>query len=77
MHPAFVYIVVHALDEESRRANSYLPDPDPSVEPEPRRVAAPPSAGVARPWPPSPASPPPFEVGSRASAEGSLPRADP
>ena len=49
MHPAFVYIVVQALDEESRRANSYLPDPDPSVEPEPRSVAAPPSRGRRSP----------------------------
>ncbi len=49
MHPAFVYIVVQALDEESRRANSYLPDPDPSVEPESRRVAAPPSRGRRSP----------------------------
>lgn len=39
MHPAFVYIVVQALDEQSRRANSYLPDPDPSVEADPHPVA--------------------------------------
>ena len=49
MHPAFVYIVVQALDEESRRANSYLPDPDPSVEPEPHSVTAPPSRGRRSP----------------------------
>ena len=49
MHPAFVYIVVRALDEESRRANSYLPDPDPSVEPDPHPVAAPPSRGRRSP----------------------------
>ena len=45
MHPAFVYIVVQALDEESRRANSYLPDPDPSVEPASNPIAPPPSRG--------------------------------
>jgi hypothetical protein len=49
MHPAFVYIVVQALDEESRRANSYLPDPDPSVEPDPRPIAARPSRGRRSP----------------------------
>lgn len=43
MHPAFLY-VVHSLDDERRRMTSYLPDPDPSVEPDPRavRVARPP-----------------------------------
>jgi hypothetical protein len=49
MHPAFVYIVVQALDEESRRATSYRPDPDPSIEPEPRPVATPPSRGHRSP----------------------------
>jgi hypothetical protein len=49
MHPAFVYIVVHALDEESRRANSYLPDRDPSLDPDPRPVAAPPARGRRSP----------------------------
>ena len=49
MHPAFVHIVVQALDEESRRARSYLPDPDPSVEPASSPIAPPPSPGRRSP----------------------------
>jgi hypothetical protein len=49
MHPAFVYIVVQALDEQSRRANTYLPDPDPSGEPDPRPVAPPSPRGRRSP----------------------------
>ena len=49
MHPAFLYIVVRALDEESRRANSYLPDRDPSLDPDPRPVAESPSHGRRSP----------------------------
>ena len=75
MHPAFVYIVVQALDEETRRANSYLPDPDPSVEPDPRPVRRARRVAVARPRPRSPASPPPFvaaraRLGRRLAPEG-------
>ena len=40
MHPAFIYIVHHVLEDESRRMSSHLPDPDPSVEPAPRPVVA-------------------------------------
>ena len=46
MHPALLY-VVHRLDDEQRRMTSYLPDPDPSVEPEPRATRPAPSGGRA------------------------------
>jgi hypothetical protein len=50
MHLAFAYILIQALDDESRRANGYLPDPDPSVEPDDRPARVGPSSGRRSPF---------------------------
>jgi hypothetical protein len=49
MHPLFAYIVVQVLEDERRKADTYLPEPDLWNDPDPRPAAPRPSRGRRSP----------------------------